>query len=106
MQGKDEYVAQLNAVHERVRREVFRREGGRCLLCGRPATEIHEIEHRSHHAFSKQLEARTFSLENCCALCRTHHQEIGQHKNSPWMFRYLLHARYNYPMPELAQEMA
>jgi len=95
----DGYDQELARVRAEVRRQVYLREGGRCLLCLRPMTDVHEIVQRSHHPRSRQLEAGTFSLANCVGLCRRCHQAVGQHKAAEWMFRVILHLRYGYERP-------
>lgn len=50
----------------RRRIEAAERDGGRCVLCGGPAAEVHHIVYRSHGG--------TNDLDNLACLCLTCHR--------------------------------
>ena len=81
--------------------QVWAREGDRCISCGKTAVDVHEIEQKSHHPRSKQLEEGTFSLENCVAVCRECHELLGQTKFGELYFLVRLHVLYGYERPNL-----
>jgi len=93
-------MEQIEQVRLRVNRLVYRREGGRCLVCNRPGSDFHEIEQRSHHPRSRQVESGTFSEGNVVLLCRRCHSDIGNTRLGEMMLRYLLYARYGYKRPD------
>lgn len=54
------------AVLDAVKRKVFLRDQGRCIICRKPATEFHHIVRRK---IGGHVE------KNVCCLCTQHHQE-------------------------------
>ena len=56
-----------------VRVEVFKRDGGRCVICGDEATEMH------HLVSGSGLRRIAEGVSTCVALCETHHREA--HRN-------------------------
>jgi hypothetical protein len=103
---RKEQLRDLQQARESVYIEVWRRDLGRCVSCGSKGVDIHEIEQKSHHAKSKQLEAGTFSLQNCCVVCRRCHDLLGQTRFGEVYFKFILHERYGYDRPEVGNEIA
>lgn len=52
---------------ESVRFEVFKRDGGRCVVCGDPATDMH------HLVYGSGLRRVAETGKTCAAVCRAHH---------------------------------
>jgi 5-methylcytosine-specific restriction endonuclease McrA len=57
----------------KVRRHVLKRDGYRCVLCGRPARDVHHVH---EHALGG-LDVP----DNLISLCAEHHRE--QHRRMP-----------------------
>jgi 5-methylcytosine-specific restriction endonuclease McrA len=50
-----------------IRREVFRRDGGKCVVCGGPATDMH------HLAYGSGVRRVLEMVGTCVSLCATCH---------------------------------
>jgi len=84
------------ALRDKVLPAVWARDKGRCLNCGEPATEVHEIIPRSM-AGNRTME-RIFRIDNMCCICRQCHAKAA---NQKMRFRLLteMQRRYNYVYP-------
>ncbi len=102
MKEKNRIAMEIETNKAEVYPQVDEREGGCCISCGRPAVEVHEIEQKSHHPRSKQIEKGTFSLENCVAVCRKCHDLLGQSQFGGLYFKVRLHILYDYDRPDLS----
>ena len=74
--------------------QVRQRDGGRCVVCGRRPTQVHEIIPRSALP-GKDSESILFSIENRCCLCLRCHAEV----HTVWgrvMLLGLMHLKYGY----------
>ena len=86
----------MSSNRDKLRRQVFERDGGACQFCmRRRATDIHEIEQRSHHSTRLQSEV-TFVLSNMISLCRECHERIGNTLFGEEALRVLLEMRFGY----------
>lgn len=72
----------------KVRKEAAERDGCACIVCGRPATDVHHIIFRS--------QCGKDELGNVVCLCRYHHQLAHGEKAKMWRlwFKNYLLARY------------
>lgn len=57
-----------------VRKKALARDNGKCIVCGRPATEVHHIHLRSNR---KDL---VYNLNTLVSLCSEHHFHKGSEK--------------------------
>ena len=57
-----------------IRKKALTRDNGKCIVCGRPATEVHHIHLRSNR---KDL---VYNLNNLVSLCSKHHLHRGSEK--------------------------
>ena len=57
-----------------VRKKALARDKNKCIVCGRPATEVHHIHLRSNR---KDL---VYNLNNLVSLCSKHHMHRGSEK--------------------------
>jgi 5-methylcytosine-specific restriction endonuclease McrA len=51
-----------------IRREVTKRDGGKCVLCGNPATDMH------HLCYGSGMRRVLESPSTCASVCRDHHR--------------------------------
>ena len=56
---------------QEVRQKVLERDGGKCVVCGKPATQVHHI-----HLRSKRRDL-VFEINNLVSLCDKHHNHIS-----------------------------
>ena len=59
---------------EDVRDKALKRDNGKCIVCGKPATQVHHIHLRSER---KDL---VYELNNLCSLCSKHHLHKGRER--------------------------
>lgn len=59
---------------EEVRKECLERDHHKCIICGKPATQVHHI-----HLRSKRKDL-IYVLSNLCSLCDKHHFHSGNDK--------------------------
>ena len=59
---------------EKVRKECLERDNYKCIICGKPATQVHHI-----HLRSKRKDL-IYTLSNLCSLCDKHHFHSGNDK--------------------------
>lgn len=79
------------------RGEVQRRDGGRCVLCGGAAGELHEIVPRSRWGASGV--SACFAVKNRVSLCQTCHREAHTRPARIRLLRYLREV-YDYDYSE------
>ena len=86
------------------RRAVIERDGGMCVVTGRPAQDVHEVCPRSH--FGVKNLHQCFDMRNRCCLSREIHQQVHTRQGRMALLR-LLHERhgYDYTVPPWAQYM-
>lgn len=59
---------------EEARNECLKRDNNKCIICGKPATQVHHI-----HLRSKRKDL-LYTLSNLCSLCDKHHFHKGTEK--------------------------
>jgi 5-methylcytosine-specific restriction endonuclease McrA len=82
----EEYWGKRREIQNRTRVTVWRRDHGKCVVCGRKATCVHEIVPKSALPGDGNLEL-LFAPKNRCCLCRKHHQDAT---HTRWARRTLL----------------
>lgn len=95
----NDYWRERKIIQSETRLLVWRRDGGRCIVCGGRASEVHEIIPKSALPGKDNLD-QLFSLKNSCCLCKKHH---GPHTHTKWARRTLLglmRMRYGYEYAE------
>ena len=56
-----------DALYKKTRPQAIKRDGGKCVICGRPMAHVHHIKYRGRGGKS--------NLENLACLCVYHHQQ-------------------------------
>lgn len=70
---------QDDALYKRTRPQAIERDGGKCVICGRPMAHVHHIKYRGRGGKS--------NLENLACLCVYHHQQAhGVHWREVMIF--------------------
>jgi 5-methylcytosine-specific restriction endonuclease McrA len=87
-------------VQQETRLAIWRRDGGRCVVCGEHAAEMHEIIPKSALPGVANLPI-LFSNKNCCCLCKDHHNDHTHTKWARQTLLGLLKMRYGYDYSEL-----
>lgn len=75
-----------------VKRQVFDRDGGKCRVCGGPATEMHELQFRSllgKRSLENSIAVCIHNGRNCHRLLQTHAIDVeGTNANARLVFRW------------------
>lgn len=66
------YWGKRKEIQERTRLAIWRRDGGKCVVCKEQAADMHEIIPKSALPGEGNLKI-LFALKNCCCLCSEHH---------------------------------
>jgi 5-methylcytosine-specific restriction endonuclease McrA len=85
------------AERKRIKKLVFARDGGKCRVCGKPATEMHELLFRSlmgERSLENSVAVCTFEANNCHSLLQTHAIAVeGEDANGRLVFRWAEHIK-------------
>ncbi len=74
------------AGYRKLRRAVFDRDDGLCIICRRPASDVHHVIFRSAGGAD--------SLENCVSLCRDCHAQYAHGSDEKhWQKEFLRYLR-------------
>lgn len=71
----DTYLIDLEFSFGATREDIIERDKGRCFICRRPGTDVHEIIPRSHTS-KKRPAWWLFDLRNRVLLCRVCHNDM------------------------------
>lgn len=66
---------------ERVKAAVLKRDGGRCVICGDQADDVH------HLLYGSGVRVPFESVDTCASVCRDHHDTA--HRGSIWTLNAL-----------------
>ena len=69
------------SAYRTLKKRVFERDGYMCVICQRPATDIHHVYFRS--------EGGADSIENCISLCRKCHERYAHGNKKKWQKLFL-----------------
>ncbi len=70
------------AAYGKLRRRVFERDGGECIICHAGATDVHHVIFRSAGGAD--------SMENCVSLCRSCHSRYAHgEREKHWQGEFL-----------------
>lgn len=86
--------------YDTTREAVVMRDNGKCVKCGKPYADVHEILSRSMWATTDSDMALCFSVKNRVCLCREHH---AYYQGNPYRIRdllLLLKLKFNYDYTE------
>ena len=85
---------------EQRRLAIWRRDRGRCVVCGEPYWEIHEVISKSHWASNERDMELCYSMKNSVCVDRKCHDEYQGRPNKMAELFGILRDRYRYVYTE------